>query len=80
MLFRKKKATGSEVIKKGKKCYKIKYIYKTDTDSDNSAKLNSDNGKIEEPEQEPKVKKGKWKIAQETDVKQPVRKQCKKCG
>ena len=33
---------------------------------------------IEEPEPVPKVKKGKWKIGQETDVKEHVQKQCKR--
>ena len=78
MLFRKKKAAGSEFIKKGNKCYKIKYIYETDMDSDDSAKIDSDSCEIEEPEPVPKVKKGKWKIAQETDVKEHVWKQCKR--
>ena len=41
-------------------------------DSDYSAKIDSDSGEIEEPEPVPKVKKGKWKIAQKTDVKEPV--------
>ena len=54
------------------------YIYETDMDSDHSVKLDSDNGEIEEPEQVPKVKKGKWKIDQETDVKEPARKQHRK--
>ena len=38
----------------------------------------SDSGEIEEPESVPKVKKGKWKIAQETDVKEHVQKQHKR--
>ena len=53
-------------------------IYETDTDSDESAKTDSDSGEIEEPESVPKVKKGKWKIAQETDVKEHVQKQHKR--
>ena len=51
---------------------------KTDTDSDDSAEIDSDSGEIEEPEPVPKVKKGKQKIAQETDVKEPVQKQHKR--
>ena len=81
MLFSQKRTTCSEVSKKGEKHYKIKYVYETDTELENSVELESENDKVESPEEVIKVKKGKWKIPQEKDVNEPVKKKSeKRCG
>ena len=80
MLFSKKKTTGSAVSKKGKKHYKIKYVYKTDSDLENSVEIDSENDELESPEEVIETKRGKHKIPldKDKDVKEPVRKSHKK--
>ena len=80
MLFSKKKTTGSAVSKKGKKCYKIKYVYETDSDLENSVEIDSENDEVESPEEVIETKRGKHKIPldKDKDVKEPVRKSHKK--
>ena len=81
MLFSKKKTTGSVVSKKGKKHYKIKYVYETDSDLENSVEIDSENDEVESPEEVIETKRGKCKIPIDKDkdvVKEPVRKSRKK--